>query len=148
MKTLQTRFANNGRATVSTLIVEGVPFFVLEDEPRSIKVPGETRIPAGTYKIGLRASPSMDAKYLEWFPDMHLGMLWLQDVPGFEWIYDHVGNLESHTAGCRLIGQGCRVPEREPWSLLESKAGYERYYRMVVDAAVSGELRTEIVDAD
>lgn len=148
MKITLTRFANNGQATLSTVIVDGVPFFAIEDEPREVTVADETRIPAGTYAIKLRDDGGMTKHYAEMFPDMHAGMLWLQDVPGFEWIYIHIGNFESQTSGCILIGEGCRAPARDRWAVTESKAGYERFYRLVMAAAMAGELEVEIIDRD
>ena len=35
---------------------------------------------------------------------MHKGMLWLQDVPGFEYILIHTGNTDEHTSGCLIVG--------------------------------------------
>ena len=31
-------------------------------------------------------------------------MLWLQDVPGFEYILIHTGNSDEHTSGCLIVG--------------------------------------------
>lgn len=75
----------------------------VEDEPREKKVYGETRIPAGTYEIKLRRAGGMHERYGKAYP-WHRGMLWLQDVPEFEWIYLHPGNYESQTDGCVLVG--------------------------------------------
>ena len=35
---------------------------------------------------------------------MHKGMLWVRDVPGFEYILIHTGNTDEHTAGCLIVG--------------------------------------------
>ena len=31
-------------------------------------------------------------------------MLWIQDVPGFEYILIHQGNNDEHTSGCLIVG--------------------------------------------
>jgi hypothetical protein len=31
-------------------------------------------------------------------------MIWVQDVPGFEYILWHTGNTDEHTAGCLILG--------------------------------------------
>jgi len=59
--------------------------FTCEDEQRNIKVRNETRIPAGRYEIKLRTEGGFHAKYSNRYPKTHKGMLWLQDVPNFEW---------------------------------------------------------------
>ena len=35
---------------------------------------------------------------------MHKGMLWVREVPNFEYILIHTGNTDEHTAGCLLLG--------------------------------------------
>ena len=35
---------------------------------------------------------------------MHKGMLWVRDVPGFEYILIHTGNTDEHTSGCLIVG--------------------------------------------
>ena len=77
--------------------------YTLEDEYRKDKVKGETRIPAGTYDIILRKVGSFHTKYSEKFKDMHKGMLWVKDVPNFEYILIHIGNTDEDTSGCLLV---------------------------------------------
>ena len=97
-------------STASTLGVMTVnsryECFALEDEYRAVKITNETRVPAGRYQIKLRTSGGMNTRYTEKFPGSHQGMLWLQDVPGFKWIYLHIGNTDKHTSGCILLGYG------------------------------------------
>ena len=55
MKITVERFTSDAETTLSTVFVDGkFACFGLEDEYRTEKVAGETRIPAGTYKVGLR----------------------------------------------------------------------------------------------
>jgi hypothetical protein len=46
----------------------------------------------------------MTKRYADKFGDMHKGMLWLQNVDNFEWVYIHIGNREDQTDGCILVG--------------------------------------------
>ena len=78
--------------------------YTLEDEHRDEKKYGETRIPEGTYKLGLRKVGGYHAKYSKRFSDIHIGMLHVLDVPNFEYILIHCGNTDEHTAGCLLVG--------------------------------------------
>ena len=79
--------------------------YTLEDEQRDVKVWGETRIPAGTYKLKLRKEGGFHTRYLAKYGDtFHKGMIWVQDVPGFEYILWHTGNTDEHTAGCLILG--------------------------------------------
>ena len=78
--------------------------YTLEDERRVLKVKGETRVPAGTYKIKLRKEGGFNAKYTKKYGGFHRGMLHICDVPNFEYILIHTGNTDEHTAGCLLVG--------------------------------------------
>ena len=78
--------------------------YTLEDEYREKKIMGETRIPAGTYRITLRKTGGFHGRYLTKYSEMHKGMLWVRDVPGFEYILIHTGNTDEHTAGCLIVG--------------------------------------------
>ena len=78
--------------------------YTLEDEQRDVKVWGETRIPAGTYKLKLRTEGGFHNKYASKYGNFHKGMIHVQDVPGFEYILWHTGNTDEHTAGCLILG--------------------------------------------
>jgi hypothetical protein len=78
--------------------------YTLEDEHREDKVAGETRIPSGTYRITLRTTGGFHGRYEKKYGEMHKGMLWVRDVPNFEYILIHTGNTDEHTAGCLLLG--------------------------------------------
>ena len=109
MKLEVLRFSSQSDSTNGLLfdVTEGNRRFLcytLEDEHREEKVKGETRVPAGTYRITLRKTGGFHGRYLEKYGDMHKGMLWVRDVPGFEYILIHTGNTDEHTAGCLLVG--------------------------------------------
>jgi hypothetical protein len=109
----------------------------LEDEHRDVKVPKETRIPAGRYQIKLRNAGGMTERYKR-FP-FHKGMLWLQDVPNFEWVYIHIGNREDQTDGCILVGDGCRLNTAGPGEVSHSEFAYRRVYLDMLKALDAGE---------
>ena len=112
--------------------------FTLEDEYRTLKVMGETRIPEGRYGIELRTEGGMHPKYAARYPMIHKGMLWLQAVPGFEWVYVHTGNVDDHTEGCILVGDGVMQNVTEEGRLLASRAAYQRIYMPIAHAISNG----------
>lgn len=109
--------------------------FTLEDEHRDEKVMGETRIPAGTYRITLRTVGGHHNRYKDKFPDMHKGMLWVRDVPNFEYILIHIGNTDEHTAGCLLVGNSADMKG----FIGKSTAAYKNIYPEVAQALLDGE---------
>ena len=79
--------------------------YTLEDEYRKEKIMSETRVPAGTYNVTLRTEGGFYQDYTERFgSDFNKGMLWVRDVPGFEYILIHIGNTDENTSGCLLVG--------------------------------------------
>jgi len=78
--------------------------YTLEDEYREQKEFGETRIPDGTYQLGLRTIGGYNQKYSKRFADIHIGMLHVLDVPNFEYILIHCGNTDEHTAVVCSLG--------------------------------------------
>jgi len=131
------RYNSSTNSTGGLLFVDGLfHCFTCEDEHRDIKIHGETRIPAGTYEIKLRTQGGMTKRYAKKF-DFHQGMLWLQDVPGFDWIYIHIGNNEKHTDGCILVGFGANCKNGN--TVQHSTLAYTDLYLMVVEAINSGE---------
>lgn len=143
-----------GTYTVGILYVDSVRFCeTLEDKDRelrqeddlstirSIKVYGETAIPAGNYEIKLNVvSPKYRA--IKWYKDLCGGrMPRLLDVPGFEGILIHPGNTALDSYGCILVGRNTKVGR-----LTESKATFKALYKKMKEAADKGEeITIEIV---
>lgn len=116
--------------------------YTLEDEYRSIKVFGETRIPEGTYNVELRTVGGKNEKYKRKFPDMHKGMLWIKDVPGFEYILIHIGNTDQDTAGCVLVGS---TADKDKGFIGASTAAYRDFYPEIAEhILIGGKVTIEI----
>jgi hypothetical protein len=84
-----------GKATIGKLYVDDeFECDTLEDLERfGPKIPGQTAIPTGLYKVALRYSP-------------HFKRIvpWILDVPQFDYILIHPGNDADDTKGCLLVG--------------------------------------------
>lgn len=96
---LERRFKGDGY-TIGSLYVNGEKFCdTLEDRVRDLadgesKVPGETAIPEGRYRVIVNRSP----KFGRDLPR-------LLDVPQFEGVLIHRGNSAEDSAGCILVGE-------------------------------------------
>ena len=114
--------------------------YTLEDEQRYKKVYGETRIPNGTYTLGLRKVGGYNEKYSKRFSDIHIGMLHVLDVPGFEYILIHCGNTDEHTAGCLLVGDSQENNKITKNGFIgKSTQAYKRIYPRIAEAIECGE---------
>jgi hypothetical protein len=114
--------------------------YTLEDEHREDKVKGETRIPAGTYKITLRTTGGFHARYEKKYGSMHKGMLWVREVPNFEYILIHTGNTDEHTAGCLLVGNSQQANFGSSDGFIGSSVdAYKRIYPAIAAALEEGE---------
>ena len=117
--------------------------YTLEDESRTEKVWGETCIPEGEYKIGLRTVGGHHAKYSKRFADIHMGMLHVLDVPNFKYILIHCGNTDEDTAGCLLLGDSQENNNiKENGFIGRSTQAYFRIYEDIAKAIESGEKVT------
>lgn len=104
--------------TISNLFVDGIWFCnALEDKDRglkqtdslakikSVKVPNETAIPTGTYKVRMDIVSPKYSK-VSWIKSLCGGkMPRLMDVPGFEGILIHTGTSALDSSGCILVGR-------------------------------------------
>ena len=146
MKLEVLRFSSQSDSTLGLLfdVTNGREFlcYTLEDEYRTQKVYGETRIPAGEYEILLRTEGGHHEKYKAKFGDMHKGMLWLQDVPNFQWILIHIGNKDEDTAGCLLVGNSSTQNITEEGSIAASTSAYRRIYPLIAAVLEAGEKVT------
>ena len=99
------RLNDNGDSTTGVLRRDfKFECYTLEDQFQQSKISGETRIPAGRYEIKFREvlsglTQTYRNKY-DWFT-WHLE---LQDVPGFQYVYIHIGNDDDDTDACILVG--------------------------------------------
>jgi len=136
------RLQDNNKSTIGTISLNGTfEGFTLEDTFNEPKIPGSTRIPAGEYEIKLRTEGGMNKRYGQKFGDTHKGMLWLQDVPGFEWVYIHTGNKHEHTEGCILVGTGCDS-SYDRQTVTGSTLKYASMYKKILKEIENGERVT------
>tara|TARA_A100001035_G_scaffold140945_1_gene110735 strand:- start:12861 stop:13484 length:624 start_codon:yes stop_codon:yes gene_type:complete len=123
--------------------------YTLEDEQRDVKIWGETRIPPGTYKLGLRTEGGFHNRYKSRY-SFHKGMIHVLDVPGFEYILWHSGNTDENTAGCLLLGnsQTSNIVKKDGF-IGSSRDAYELVYPRVAEAILSGQdVSVEYIDYD
>lgn len=101
--------------TIGELRIDGKWFSsTLEDEDRglydgmsleaikAIKVKDQTAIPKGRYKINFTYSPKFKDK--SWAKPYGGKVIGIANVPGFDGVRVHPGNLPSDTSGCVLVG--------------------------------------------
>jgi len=150
MKLEVLRFNSSDDFTTGLLfeVTDSVRFFLcytLEDEARTEKKWGETRIPAGTYKLTLRSEGGFHTRYLAKFgADFHKGMIYVNEVPNFEYILWHIGNDDDDTAGCLLVGK-----TSQDNFIGSSTAAYKEIYPPIRDAILSGEeVSVKYIDYD
>jgi hypothetical protein len=135
------RIASGDNSTLGILFVDDLfECFTCEDEKRDVKVSRETRIPEGTYRIAIRNAGGMIKRYQEKFGEAaHPGMIWLQGVPGFEYVYIHIGNTEKDSDGCILVGRGATKGSDGGGTIQSSTDAYLSLYRKILYSLDSGD---------
>lgn len=148
MKLTLQRINGAKESTIGVLYINGAfACFTIEDEYRTVKVKGETRIPSGTYKIILRTEGGKHENYKSKFPQTHKGMLWIQDIPNFQYVLIHIGNTDIDSEGCILVGDSVAQNITERGMIAGSTNAYQRIYTIVASAIEKGEMVTiEIYD--
>ena len=113
------------KSTSGILLVDNLfELYTLEDVDRKletggIKIPGQTCIPRGRYRIELYDSPKHGKETLQ-----------LVDVPQFKNIQIHGGNKPEDTEGCILTGEE-RSEAHPDWISQSQKALLELKARLV-----------------
>ena len=123
--------------------------YTLEDEQRDVKVWGETRIPAGRYKLSLRKEGGFHSRYEAKYGEMHQGMIHVNDVPGFQYILWHTGNTDENTAGCLLLGdsQTSNLVQKDGF-VGSSVNAYKKVYPYVSSSIQQGDVYVTYIDYD
>ena len=114
----------------------------LEPDFDEVKEAGDSRIPEGTYKVGVRQEGAMTERYygrFDWFE----GMLHVLDVPNYTNVYIHIGNFETETEGCLLIGIG-----KSGDMITQSVNAFRYFYAHVILSAMSNNLTITYTDEE
>jgi hypothetical protein len=136
MEIVLNRFAYNDNSTIGTLHIDSKFFgFTLEDKKRPLKIAKVTCIPSGRYEILLRKEGRIHASYGPKF-NFHKGMLHLQDVPNYKWIYIHIGNSAKDTDGCILVGLQYIQGQEQ---ITHSQSAYKLIYEKILSGLLRGE---------
>ncbi len=119
------RFKTSDAGTTGLLFIDcEYECTTYEDEYRSVKVKGETRIPSGRYEVKLyELTTPLTQKYRDkyhWFT-FHLEVC---NVKDFKNVYIHVGNTGKDTDGCILVGSGF-----SPDGITDSVKAYTKLYK-------------------
>ena len=135
------RYSSNNESTLGILLIDcDFQCYTIEDEFRSKKLNGETRIPSGRYRIELRKEGGFHQRYLQKFgSEFHKGMLWVKEVPNFDYILIHIGNDDDDTAGCLLVGNTANNNRHGNGFVGDSGGAYKDLYSKVVNALLSGD---------
>ena len=107
-------------STIGELSVNGqFECYTLEDKVRPVKIAGKTAIPAGRYEVIIDFS-------------QRFGRLLplLLNVPNFEGVRIHPGNMAANTEGCILVGE-----EKSQNFMGQSRAAFDRLFAKLSAAA-------------
>lgn len=161
MKVLVLREPSEADWTLSTFFFDDKETGVgIEDEKRTVKVKGETCISEGVYEMGLRASPKFSYSYyrddegnlidnksrktIELQKKYHTAheMIWVMDVPNFEFILWHWGNTDDNTDGCYIVGSKFGTIDKQK-AVLSSREKYIEIYPILYQAIKKGKVTVE-----
>lgn len=138
------RFDYNQVCTRGALLMREECFtFTLEPPNRKTKILCNTCIPAGIYELGLRFDSPMATHYRDKFGTQHKGMIWLLDVPGYEYVYFHVGNTAKDTDACILVGEQVKASEL---SVGISNDSYSMLFPVVYALMLTGDVFLSVED--
>jgi len=126
------RYSDNQESTTGLLFINGKFFcHTLEDRFRDVKVKGTTRIPDGTYDLGIRKeSTPLTLKYREKYSFFknHIEIL---NIPNYSGVYIHIGNNAEHTDGCVLLGNVVNNNTKTKGQISDSTSIYKDFYELV-----------------
>lgn len=150
MKLFLKRIAKKKEYTIGKLYIDNVYFCdtiedadrgldqsMSEQQVRSIKIPGKTAIPTGTYKINMNiVSPKFGSK--PFYKQTCNGKLpRLMEVVDYQGVLIHTGNTERDTDGCLCVGKNKKVG-----MILESK---ETFAKLVKEYLIPANKRNESI---
>lgn len=118
------RFPSQPFGTRGLLSIGNEPeLYTLEDPIRDVKIPGETCIPPGRYRVVIDYSQ----RFQKLLPR-------LLDVPNFTGVRIHSGNTSADTSGCILVGLG-----KSATGITRSRAAMDRLLTLIAPVLAKGE---------
>lgn len=160
MELLCLRYKSEDDYTDGMLFIDDdAKVFTIEDEKRTVKVFGETRVPDGRFKVALRREGSFHERYTKKFnhqssrhfisEDWHQGMLCIYNYDNwvlrtaeyvFQYILIHIGNDDDDTAGCLLTGMTQSMDDAG--FIGQSTDAYKLVYPAIRDACLQQEANS------
>lgn len=134
------------KSTISEIFIDENPareMFWLEDvcRPVGVKIPKETAIPAGPYKVRI----TMSTRFKKLMPLIYNQPdFTVKDSKGKVWagIRIHAGLHKDHTEGCPLTGKSMAND-----MMIDSPEAYESFYNKLYAAiGTTGEAELEIIN--
>lgn len=126
------RYTDDGETTIGLLYIDKKFYcYTLEDAFHAQKIPGQTRIPAGSYQLGLRKEITpLTEKYRERYPEWFTFHLELLNVPNFTSIYIHSGGDHTDTEGCILVSDSLSTSDAQTF-LTNSRNTFKTMYKFL-----------------
>ena len=133
------RISDDGETTIGLLFVNNSFYcYTLEDARHEVKIPGETRIPAGTYSINFKKEMTEKTQeYRTLYPDWFSFHLQLNNVPGFDSVFIHNGGDHADTEGCILVSDSIQVQDKNTL-LTNSLTTFKRLYEFISQQLSAG----------
>lgn len=129
--------------------------YTIEDSYNDIKIPGNTRISAGQYEITLRKEGGVFERYCRhkdiWIAEntKRYGLVWIRNVPNYEYILIHIGNTSKDSEGCILVGDQVNNTSYAAGFITDSTVAYKRLMNEIYPAFNRSEkLSITIIDHD
>lgn len=131
------RIAQGKNSTLSQLYINDIfQCYLLEDKIRETKIPTETAIPSGVFSLKLNTIGAKNVNYKKALGKLHEGMIEINGIPNFSFVYIHTGNTIKETNGCPLCGFGFQFTEGE-YVVTQSVSAYRMVYPKLVTLAKS-----------
>lgn len=132
------RIAEGINTTLGQLYINNLfQCYILEDKIREHKIPGETAIPAGTYRLALNRMAGMNTSYHRRYIALHRGMIEITGIPNFSLVFIHIGNYYSDTRGCPLTGSYYQLVKGD-YRVLHSADAYKKTYAALLNQLEQG----------
>ncbi|MDN5202343.1 DUF5675 family protein [Fulvivirgaceae bacterium BMA10] len=133
------RFSRDEDTTIGLLYLNKQFYcYTLEDTYQEVKVPGQTRIPAGTYALDfLKSDTPLTLKYRRNFPNWFQYHLEIKEIPGFTGVYIHRGGTHKDTKGCLLVSDSLTIAKGKE-VFTNSTNTFERLYRFLKEKIEQG----------